>query len=156
MANIERITKLQEAIAGSKKLWMPRWQNPSIGEGGEARNAENLQEFHECGNEACIAGHMSLMLEFRAAGGRVDLENGCPYLLVDGHVLRGEFALSAFLGIPPPHAELLTTGDCEEYEVKKWGRWNWKHAIVALEITKNCDNLTIDEYCNQLDGVYDA
>lgn len=157
MVNVDRITALQKLIEKDQRVCMESWQTaPSGWQAGGNLLAFDLETFHHCENKACIGGYMTLMPEYKAAGGFIDRSTGSPR----AYGASGSEAVAAFLGIPSEHAEVLVTGSFgyEENEkfvcVRNWRHWDWHHAVEALEITKTCDQMPLGEYIEKLSGVY--
>jgi hypothetical protein len=105
--HIQHAIDLMKAAEAAGTLDMTRWQddeddtlNDLIGK----NYAETVEEFHACGNTACLAGHIALSPVFQAIGGKVNQRDGSPILKTvdkDGICARraDEHAVALFFGI---------------------------------------------------------
>lgn len=66
--------------------------------------AATYEALHECGNTACIAGHMALLPEFQKMGGIVRYYGG-PAIEVEGEELEDSKAFAFFAGISYKEAD---------------------------------------------------
>lgn len=125
--NIDRIKALQAQIKKFGSINMGEWQ---AGQGG---GVSSIEEFHSCGNVACIAGHMAVLPEFQASGG--ESVGGIP---VFGRN-QGEEALEVWLGITEREARLIVynrpaaVAGCL-IAGKKWEKWNSEDAVKVLDM----------------------
>ena len=81
--HIQHAIDLMKAAKAAGTLDMTRWQDDEddtlidlIGK----NFAETVEEFHACGNTACLAGHIALSPVFQAIGGKVNQRDGSPLL----------------------------------------------------------------------------
>ena len=123
--HIQHAIDLMKAAEAAGTLDMNMWQDDEddtlidlIGK----NFAETVEEFHACGNTACLAGHIALSPVFQAIGGKVNQCDGSPLLKTvdkDGSLLlkTEERAVALFFGISVELAHklclppFLTEGD---------------------------------------------
>ena len=123
--HIQHAIDLMKAAEAAGTLDMNMWQDDEddtlidlIGK----NFAETVEEFHACGNTACLAGHIALSPVFQAIGGKVNQRDGSPLLRTvdkDGICVRKteERAVALFFDISVELANklclppFLTEGD---------------------------------------------
>ncbi len=98
----------------------------------------NLEQFHTCGNKACIAGFVGLQPDFRAAGGHIG-DYGTPIF----KTLKGSLALSEWWGISDDLGSAIVTAIFAEYRTVQrvtavvdgveWGDWTHVEALKIID-----------------------
>jgi len=148
----EKFDDLKSVIIVSGKVYLPYWQ-------GNVKISTTLEEFHACGNRACIAGHLAISPLFQKHGGGVYLD-GAPLLR---HVKRmdayGTNAVELwFFGNEnaSEKTQMVITGSCDLYRVRNWWRWGSEEAVAALGLLENREKYTDDEFLNLLNGLYEC
>lgn len=106
--NITNMNALISALeaASPKKFSMACWQTYDKNDSVIVEDyAQTPQEFHTCGNSACIAGYAALLPEWE--GGNDGLPT-YPHPYLKTRTVEGEEALAAFLDIPLPLAAAIS------------------------------------------------
>ena len=131
--NVETAIKIMQR--SRNKVSMLEWQSTS----DSGSIVFNEQEFHQCGNTACFAGHIAISPEFHADGGDVT-PPGAPFF----KSVHGEYAISAWLERGLELAESLVYGDCDQrllspdtfscFYNKRWGDVTSEDVIAKLQL----------------------
>lgn len=104
--NIERIKAVITMLGNVSELDMLLWQsNPD----NLSTIGYNREEFHACGNKACVGGHIALMPEFQAAGGSVGLGGYPEYKAGTSLRASGGAAIAQWLEVPTVVGVMLTS-----------------------------------------------
>lgn len=67
--NINKTIAIMERARERDSVYMPHWQSNNTHVLEREEIAKNEEEFHACGNQACLAGHIAISPEWQADGG---------------------------------------------------------------------------------------
>jgi len=153
--NKERVQELIDVITLHKKVDMEKW----LSYNGTCPPKDN-EDFHTCGNSACIAGFMHLTPSFKAMGGVSLYIDGEPAMLGSDDVyLTGAESFAVFTGVGKKLAKLIATGEGTSFDLLEWCDWDWQDAVCVLENLERLDSMSNEEahdWLNQLeDPCYD-
>ena len=141
----DKFDDLKSVISYRDSVYMLYWQN-------QINTPKTLEEFHACGNRACIAGHLALSPLFQRHGGEV-CWSGTPAL--SGTVGANAVELWFFGNDDASEkTNLVIHGYSEPYYVSNWGNWKSKEAVAALELLENQHKYSSSEFYELLCDLY--
>lgn len=94
---------LMEEAKRKRSLDMTYWQAQ---EGKSVQTAKTLEQLHQCGNSACLGGHIRLSEEFQRMFQFSD-ETASPTVIHGNNVIKPEMVVAALLEVPLWFASLM-------------------------------------------------